>query len=74
MGQLIKGMIILLYSQLAARLGEECLSDEVCLKSDANSDCVQVDYQAVCACIGTHHKIWDKSQGKNVCVPGKFLC
>lgn len=56
----------------AAKLGDECLHDAVCLATDQNSECVQKVHIARCKCGEHYYEIFDKNTQSKRCVLGKY--
>lgn len=56
----------------AKKLGEQCFYDQTCQHLDDNSECKQVDHNAMCSCKEEYHEVThSKPVRRTFCTQGK---
>lgn len=57
----------------AKKLGEQCFYDQTCQHTDDNSECKQVDHNAMCSCKEEYHEVThSKPVRRTFCTQGKY--
>ena len=60
------------FTAAAKKLEEQCFYDQTCLYNDENSICLQINHNAVCACVeGFHSVTHSKPTRRTFCTQGK---